>query len=114
MSGNNTGWTGGQNSVGDIAPALAHYTDKVLFDEVWERPALSKRDRSLATVSALVTMGSTEQLTFHLGFARDNGVTEEELIETITHLAFYTGWPRAMAAMAVARTVFTAKEQGGV
>lgn len=105
-----TGWTGGQRSVGDIAPALAHYTDKILFDEVWERPELSKRDRSLATISALTAMGSTEQLIFHLGFARDNGVTEDELIETLTHLAFYAGWPRAMAAIAVARQVFQARE----
>ena len=67
------GWTGGQRSVGDIAPALARYTDTVLFDEVWERPELSKRDRSLATVSALVALGATEQLTFHLAFARDHG-----------------------------------------
>lgn len=107
MSENNSkGWTGGQKSVGDIAPALADYTDKVLFDEVWERPALSKRDRSLTTVAALVAMGSTDQLNFHLGFARDNGVTEDELIEAITHLAFYTGWPKAMTATAVAKTVF--------
>ncbi|MFJ4223332.1 carboxymuconolactone decarboxylase family protein [Microbacterium sp. NPDC089695] len=101
-----TGWTGGERAIGDIAPTLAHYTDKVLFDEVWARPGLSRRDRSLATVSALVTLGATDQLRFHLGYARDNGVTEEELIETITHLAFYSGWPRAMAAVSVAREVF--------
>ena len=106
-----TGWTGGQRSVGDIAPALARYTDTVLFDEVWERPELSKRDRSLATVSALVALGATEQLTFHLAFARDHGVTETELVETITHLAFYTGWPRAMAAINVAKTVFAQDEE---
>jgi len=104
-----TGWTGGQRAVGDIAPALAHYTDSILFDEVWARPGLSPRDRSLATVSALVTLGATDQLVFHLGHARDNGVTEEELIETITHLAFYTGWPRAMAAIGAARTAFDDK-----
>jgi 4-carboxymuconolactone decarboxylase len=101
-----TGWTGGQDSVGDIAPALAHYTDKVLFDEVWARPELSPRDRSLVTVSALVTIGAVEQLGFHLAFARDNGATEEELVEVITHLAFYTGWPRAMAAIGAARAAF--------
>lgn len=101
-----TGWTGGQQAFGDFAPGLVHYTDRVLFDEVWERPGLSKRDRSLATVSALVAAGQTDQLNFHLAFARDNGVTEQELVETITHLAFYTGWPRAMAAMTVAKTVF--------
>ena len=104
-----TGWTGGQKSVGSIAPALAHYTDKVLFDEVWERTELSKRDRSLATVSALVAMGSAEQLSFHLAFARDNGVTEDELVEAITHLAFYTGWPKSMAAIGVAKEVFGAE-----
>lgn len=105
-----TGWTGGQRAVGDIAPALAHYTDKVLFDEVWARPELSPRDRSLATVSALVTLGAVDQLTFHLGYARDNGVTEQELIETITHLAFYTGWSRAMAAIGAARAAFADEE----
>lgn len=101
-----TGWTGGQNSVGDIAPALAHYTDAVLFDEVWERPELSKRDRSLVTVTALVTLGAVDQLSFHIGFARAHGVTETEVVEAITHLAFYVGWPRAMSAIGVARTVF--------
>jgi 4-carboxymuconolactone decarboxylase len=105
-----SGWTGGQRSVGDIAPALAHYTDTVLFDEVWERPELAKRDRSLAIVAALVAMGNTEQLTFHLAFARQNGLTKTELIETITHLAFYAGWPKAMAAVNVARTVFASEE----
>jgi 4-carboxymuconolactone decarboxylase len=86
-------WTGGQQAFGDFAPGLVHYTDDVLFDEVWERPELSKRDRSLATVSALIATGNTDQLTFHLRYARDNGVTEDELVEAITHLAFYTGWP---------------------
>ncbi|MDT3315667.1 carboxymuconolactone decarboxylase family protein [Microbacterium sp. KSW4-11] len=101
-----SGWTGGADAIGDIAPALAHYTDKILFDEVWERSELSKRDRSLVTVTALVTLGATEQLTFHASFARDNGVTETELVEAITHLAFYVGWPRAMAAIGVVRAVF--------
>lgn len=101
-----SGWTGGQNSVGDLAPALAHYTDKVLFDEVWERPDLGKRDRSLVTVTALVTLGALDQLSFHIAFARDNGVSETEIVEAITHLAFYVGWPRAMAAIGVARSVF--------
>ena len=104
---NNDGWTGGQQAFGDFAPALADYTDKLLFDDVWERPALSKRDRSLATVSALIASGNSDQLQFHLPFARDNGVTEQELIETITHLAFYTGWPRAMSAMTIAKNVFS-------
>lgn len=101
-----TGWTGGQKAFGNYAPGLVHYTDQVLFDEVWERPELSKRDRSLATVSALIGAGNIEQLNFHLPFARENGVTEEELIETITHLAFYTGWPKAMSAMTIAKNAF--------
>lgn len=101
-----TGWTGGQKAFGDFAPGLVHYTDQVLFDEVWERPELSKRDRSLLTVAALIAGGNTEQLVFHLDFAKQNGATEEELVEAITHLAFYTGWPRAMAAMGVAKRVF--------
>jgi 4-carboxymuconolactone decarboxylase len=101
-----TGWTGGQRALGDFAPALAHYTDRVLFDEVWERPELSKRDRSLITVTALVAGGNVDQLAFHLPFARQNGVTETELIEAITHLAFYTGWPKAMSAMAAAKNAF--------
>jgi 4-carboxymuconolactone decarboxylase len=105
MTDQNTGWTGGQNAFGDFAPALAHYTDKVLFDEVWERAGLSKRDRSLITVAALTAMGKSEQLSFHLDFARTNGVTDTELIEAITHLAFYTGWPNGMSAMTVAKNV---------
>ncbi|ALE05594.1 4-carboxymuconolactone decarboxylase [Arthrobacter sp. ERGS1:01] len=104
-------WTGGRQAFGDFAPALVHYTDEVLFDEVWERPELSKRDRSLVTVSALVAGGNTEQLSFHFSFARDNGVTENELIEAITHLAFYTGWPKAMSAMTVAKRVFSPTRQ---
>jgi 4-carboxymuconolactone decarboxylase len=105
---NNTGWTGGQRAFGDFAPAMAHYTDRVLFDDVWERDGLSKRDRSLITVAALVAMGKSEQLSFHLDFARRNGVTETELKEAITHLAFYTGWPNGMSAMTVAKQVFQA------
>ena len=91
--------------IGDIAPKLADLTEDVLFGDVWERTALSKRDRSLATVSALVAMNRTEQLTFHLQRAIENGVTKEELIEVITHLAFYSGWPTSMSAMMIAKQV---------
>ncbi|ACQ82362.1 Carboxymuconolactone decarboxylase [Beutenbergia cavernae DSM 12333] len=97
-----------QRLVGDIAPKLAALTDDVLFGEVWSRPELARRDRSLVTVAALVTNGSTEQLRSHLALARENGLTEGELIEAITHLAFYAGWPRAMSAVGVAREVFAA------
>jgi 4-carboxymuconolactone decarboxylase len=108
MTDETAGWTGGQRAFGDFAPGLVHYTDRVLFDEVWERPQLAKRDRSLLTVAALLAGGSTEQLNFHLAFAKQNGATEEELIEAITHLAFYAGWPKAMSAMTVAKSVFAA------
>ena len=91
--------------IGDIAPKLADLTEDVLFGDVWERRALSKRDRSLATVSALVAMNRTEQLTFHLQHALENGVSKEELVEVITHLAFYSGWPTAMSAMMIAKQV---------
>ncbi len=74
--------------------------------QVWPRPQLSLKERSLVTVAALTSSGNTDQLVFHLGLAKDNGATEDELIEAITHLAFYAGWPKAMAAMTVAKQVF--------
>jgi 4-carboxymuconolactone decarboxylase len=91
---------------GDFAPALVGFTDDVVFGQVWTRPELSPRDRSLITVASLVAGGNTTQLVSHLALAKRNGLTETELIEAITHLAFYAGWPRAMSAMAVAREVF--------
>lgn len=91
---------------GDIAPAFVHYSEEVLFGDVWRRTELSLRERSLITVSALVAGGHTEQLPYHLRLAKENGLTEEELIEVITHLAFYAGWPRAASAIGVARAVF--------
>ena len=98
-----------QKAIGDFAPKLAELTDNVLYGDVWERPGLSKRDRSLATVAALIAMNRPDQLRSHFGRARDNRVTQEELIETITHLAFYAGWPNAVSAIAVAREVFEKK-----
>ena len=82
------------------------FTDDVLFGQVWTRPQLSAKERSLITVAALTAGGNTEQLVYHLDLARQNGATGTELIEAITHLAFYTGWPKAMSAMAVAKQVF--------
>ena len=90
----------------DIAPALAEYTERVLFGDVWERPGLSPRDRSLITVSTLVALYRTNELPVHLKKALDNGVTREELVELITHLAFYSGWPTANTAITLARRVF--------
>lgn len=99
--------SGAEKTFGDFAPALVHFTDDVLFGEAWERTEeLSARDRSLITVASLLTSGSAEQLNFHLPYAKQNGATEQELIEAITHLAFYAGWPKAMSAMAVAKRVF--------
>lgn len=90
----------------DIAPALGEYTDLVLFDDVWERPGLSKRDRSLITVATLVALYRTNELPFHLKRALENGVTKDELVELITHLAFYAGWPTASTAVGLVRQVF--------
>ena len=98
--------SGAERMFGDFAPALVGFTDDVLFGEVWERTELSAKERSLVTVAALTTSGNTDQLVFHLDFAKQNGATEDELIEAITHLAFYAGWPKAMAAMTVAKRVF--------
>lgn len=99
--------TAAQKMIGDFAPKLVDLTDRVLFADVWERPELSKRDRSLATVAALVALHRPEQLRFHLENAVKNGVTKEELIEVITHLAFYSGWPNAMSAIMTAKEVFS-------
>lgn len=98
-----------QQLMGDIAPKMAELTDDVLFGDIWERPGLSKRDRSLVTVSALIAMNRPDQLRSHLALARQNGVTETEIVETITQLAFYSGWPNAVSAVAVAREVFKQK-----
>jgi 4-carboxymuconolactone decarboxylase len=98
---------GPRQQFGDIAPALAGYTEDVLFGQVWEDPDLSSRDRSLVTVAGLITSGSTDQLAFHLARARENGLSEKELIATVTHLAFYAGWPKAMSALTVARSVLS-------
>jgi 4-carboxymuconolactone decarboxylase len=91
---------------GEFSPKLAELTDKVLYGDIWARPQLSPRDRSLVTVAALVAMDRPDQLRSHLQRARDNGLTEAELAEAITHLAFYAGWPNAVSAVAVARELF--------
>lgn len=98
-----------QAAMGNFAPKLADITDDVLYGDIWERPELSKRDRSLVTVAALIAMNRPDQLRSHIGRARQNGVTQEELVETITHLAFYSGWPNAVTAIGVAREIFEKK-----
>jgi 4-carboxymuconolactone decarboxylase len=95
--------TAARKALGDLAPKLVELTDQVLFGDMWERPQLSKRDRSMITCAALVATGKTEQMGFHFPRAIQNGVTHEELIEMITHLAFYVGWPNAMSAVGRAK-----------
>jgi 4-carboxymuconolactone decarboxylase len=95
-----------QKTLGGFAPKLVELTEDVLFGDVWAREELSPRDRSLITVAALISGGNTEQLPFHLNKARENGLSETELIEVITHLAFYSGWPKSMSAITVAKELF--------
>ena len=105
--------TPAQRLIGDFSPKLVELTDEVLFGDVWARPQLSPRDRSLVTVSALIAMNRPDQLRSHLARARENGVTHEELVETITHLAFYAGWPSAISAVSVAKEVLQEDLQQG-
>jgi 4-carboxymuconolactone decarboxylase len=94
-----TGKTQAQQLLGDTAPDLVRLTDDVLFGDVWANPGLSPRDRSLVTVAALVSLYRADQLGSHLRRALDNGLSKDELVQAITHLAFYAGWPNAMSAM---------------
>lgn len=98
-------------AIGDFSPKLAEITDDVLYADVWERPQLSRRDRSLVTVAALIAMNRPDQLRSHITRARTNGVTLEEVVETITHMAFYAGWPNAITAIAVAKEVFQTNQR---
>jgi 4-carboxymuconolactone decarboxylase len=95
----------------DIAPHLTDISNNVLFDDVWRRPGLSPRDRSLITVASLIALYRGNELKFHLGKALENGVTRDEIIEMITHLAFYSGWPTASTALGIAREVFGARSR---
>ena len=101
--------TPAQRLIGDFAPKLVELTDNVLYADVWARPDLSPRDRSLVTISALIALNRPDQLRSHIARARANGVKQEEVAETITHLAFYAGWPSAITAIGVAREVFAQK-----
>lgn len=96
--------------VSAVAPKLAELTADVLFGDVWERPQLSKRDRSLITCAVLTALGRSEQLVGHLGRAQTNGVTREELSEMITHVAFYAGWPTAVTASRIADELWSKAE----
>lgn len=96
---------------GDVAPKLAELTDDLLFGDIWERAGLSKRDRSLITVATLTAQYRLGQLEFHIGNALKNGVTQDEIVELITHVTFYSGWPAGSSAMVIAKRVF-AEHQG--
>jgi 4-carboxymuconolactone decarboxylase len=98
--------TSARDEVRGVAPKLIELSEKVLYADVWERPGLSKRDRSLITVAALIAMYRGDQLTGHIERALANGVTREEIGEVITHMAFYSGWPTAMTAGRIAKKVF--------
>lgn len=98
-----------EDQIGDIAPALVRYTNSVLFGDLWRRPDLAPRDRSLVTIAALIAGGQVEQLSFHMNRGMDNGLTQTQISEVITHLAFYAGWPRSMSAIPIAKSVFKAR-----
>lgn len=87
-----------KETLAQVAPKLAELSNDVLFNDIWARKALPPRDRSLVTLSALVAMGRLQQIPWHLDFARQNGVSDEEITELFTHLAFYAGWPAAVSA----------------
>ncbi|WP_454622060.1 carboxymuconolactone decarboxylase family protein [Bradyrhizobium cenepequi] len=95
-----------QQLYGDIAPKMVELTDNVLYADIWERPGLSKRDRSLVTISALIALNRPDQLRSHINLGLQNGLTKDEIVETITHMAFYSGWPSAVSSLAVAKEVF--------
>jgi 4-carboxymuconolactone decarboxylase len=95
-----------EQQFGAVAPGLVQYTTDILFRDLWLRPDLAPRDRSLVTVSALIASGQVAQIPYHLNRAMDNGLTQAQAAEVITHLAFYAGWPNAFSALPVAKDVF--------
>lgn len=101
-----------RDAFGDIAPGLAKITDEVLFQNLWKRTELAPRDRSLITCATLIALGRSNELVHHLGIAVSNGLSKEELMEVITHLCFYAGWPAGMSALGVAREVLFAGKAG--
>lgn len=94
-----------RGTIGGFAPKMVELTEGTLFGDIWERPGLGHRDRSLVTITALATAGHWDQLASHVAIGRDNGLTQEEVVEAFTHLAFYCGWPTALTAIKVAQRV---------
>ena len=101
-----------RDNIRNFIPKLIEMTEDVVFGDIWERAELSKRDRSLMVVSALIALGKERQMVGHFNRALDNGLTVEEIKEIITHLAFYSGWPTAMTAAAIFKEVVEKREQG--
>jgi 4-carboxymuconolactone decarboxylase len=104
---------GVQQNFGTVAPGIVQYTTDVLFRDLWLRPDLAPRDRSLVTVSALIASGQVAQITYHLNRAMDNGLTQEQAGEVATHLAFYAGWPNAFSALPVVKDVVEQRAKQG-
>jgi 4-carboxymuconolactone decarboxylase len=98
-----------QQDVGPVSPGLVQYTGDLLFRELWLRPDLAPRDRSLVTVSALIASGQVAQIPFHLNRAMDNGLTRAQAGEVLTHLAFYAGWPHVFSAVPVVKDVLESR-----
>lgn len=99
--------TAGREQLGDLAPKFAELNDDVLFGEVWSRESqLSARDRSMITCASLLTQGAFPQLKAHMKMAKTNGVTKDEMVELVTHLAFYAGWPKAWSAFGLVKKIF--------
>lgn len=102
-----------EQQAGTVVPGLVQYTTDVLFRNLWLRPDLAPRDRSLVTVSALIATGQVAQVSYHLNRAMDNGLTQAQAGEVVTHLAFYVGWPNAFSAIPVVKSVFEARAREG-
>jgi 4-carboxymuconolactone decarboxylase len=100
-----------EQNFGSVAPGLVQYTTDLLFRDLWLRPALAPRDRSLVTVSALIASGQVGQIPYHLNRAMDNGLTQQQASEVLTHLAFYAGWPNVFSALPIAKEVFEKRAQ---
>lgn len=99
--------TAGRDNLGEFAPQFAALNDDVLFGEVWSKETeLSAHDRSMITISALISGGNLEQLPAHLNIGKQNGITKEEIVAMITHLAFYVGWPKAWSAFNLAKEIW--------
>lgn len=99
------------NNFGHVSPGLVENTTDLLFRDLWLRPALAPRDRSLVTVSALIASGQVAQITFHLNRAMDNGLTQPQASEVLTHIAFYAGWPHAFSALPIVKEVFEKRQK---